>query len=80
MPSFREETAIKVQYSTCMFIRSYVGSQGKGSHKHEALIIDGSYKQTCTVYSGGSWHENTHSYGNFFFQKVVHDTLKIVPN
>ena len=26
-----------------MFIRAYVGSQGKGSYKHEALISSGSY-------------------------------------
>ena len=33
------------------------------------------------IYSGGSCHENTDSYGKFFFlQKVVHDTLKMVPN
>ena len=26
-----------------MFIRAYVGSQGKGSYKHKALISSGSY-------------------------------------
>ena len=26
-----------------MFIRAYVGSQGKGSYKHEALMCSGSY-------------------------------------
>ena len=30
-------------YSTCMLMRAYVGSQGKGSYKHEALISSGSY-------------------------------------
>ena len=33
------------------------------------------------IYSGGSCHENTDSYGKIFFlQKVDWDTLKIVPN
>ena len=27
--------------------------------------------EDALTYSGGSWHENTNSYGNFFFQKEV---------
>ena len=68
-----------------MFIRAYVGSQGKGSYKHEALISSGSYLlndeqgkqcfQRCTRFYGnhhGNYHDNhSNHHGNYHAEQLL---------